>query len=308
MHALSKPLCCSHGSRRYRDCVPAHAHTHHALSTHSIHCSCASRRAWGCRLCSSAAPTRARARSPASASAARCRQVAFVQQTGTCLQCCKLLKKAYSPTPPAWCCPDCCNHALASCNHRRCRSPSTPATTCATSCWLTRLTAPMQFTHTHTPHTLNTHSTHTQVVSFPQYTSHQLRDLLLAHAPGDADRGLYSRFLDSLLLASTAKVCKPCNNVCHALFKPPMFTCTHNVFKPPPSVNPAICTPPPPRCPSACLTSRPPLRSFGPHTPSLWAPRCACPCDVLRMFRMGGCVVSHAAGRACSCKPVTAMI
>ncbi|KAI8467253.1 MAG: origin recognition complex subunit 5 C-terminus-domain-containing protein [Monoraphidium minutum] len=45
-----------------------------------------------------------------------------------------------------------------------------------------------------------------QVVVFPQYTPHQLRDLLSRSAPRGADPSLYSRFLESLLLASTTKV------------------------------------------------------------------------------------------------------
>jgi hypothetical protein len=44
-----------------------------------------------------------------------------------------------------------------------------------------------------------------QVVAFPQYTKDQLRDLLLRSAPSGTDAGLYSRFLESLLLASTTK-------------------------------------------------------------------------------------------------------
>jgi hypothetical protein len=45
-----------------------------------------------------------------------------------------------------------------------------------------------------------------QVVAFPQYTHQQLRDLLLRSAPEGADPGLYSRFLESLLLSATTKV------------------------------------------------------------------------------------------------------
>ena len=45
-----------------------------------------------------------------------------------------------------------------------------------------------------------------QVIAFPQYTQAQLRDVLCRLAPAGVNRALYARFLDSLLLASTAKV------------------------------------------------------------------------------------------------------